>query len=235
MMIIQYKQKCAFLCSVVKKSTIFAKNNPNIYVQSQMVPSFKRILVNNLCLRKQDNGSVTCFTRTMTSNKTSISVVSLHGGLPQKTLQILCWLPTLLNMVPYGFVAFKSTNSQLIKQRRKMKYPELNEDDLEEQFVRGSGPGGQSTNKTSNCVVLKHKPTGIIIKCHQTRSQHENQIIARRLLQEKLDQHLHGENSQINQQNMLNKKKQSEKKRKTRIKLEKLKELREKLNSENEK
>ncbi|XP_033115666.1 uncharacterized protein LOC117115815 isoform X2 [Anneissia japonica] len=164
MMIIQYKQKCAFLCSVVKKSTIFAKNNPNIYVQSQMVPSFKRILVNNLCLRKQDNGSVTCFTRTMTSNKTSISVVSLHGGLPQKTLQILCWLPTLLNMVPYGFVAFKSTNSQLIKQRRKMKYPELNEDDLEEQFVRGSGPGGQSTNKTSNCVVLKHKPTGIIIK-----------------------------------------------------------------------
>lgn len=42
--------------------------------------------------------------------------------------------------------------------------PVLNEDDLEEQFVRGSGPGGQATNKTSNCVVLKHIPSGIVVK-----------------------------------------------------------------------
>lgn len=42
--------------------------------------------------------------------------------------------------------------------------PVLNEDDLEEQFVRGSGPGGQATNKTSNCVVLKHVPSGIVVK-----------------------------------------------------------------------
>lgn len=40
----------------------------------------------------------------------------------------------------------------------------LNEDELEEQFVRGSGPGGQATNKTSNCVVLKHVPSGIVVK-----------------------------------------------------------------------
>lgn len=40
----------------------------------------------------------------------------------------------------------------------------LNEDDLEEQFVRGSGPGGQATNKTSNCVVLRHIPSGIVVK-----------------------------------------------------------------------
>lgn len=42
--------------------------------------------------------------------------------------------------------------------------PVLSEDELEEQFVRGSGPGGQATNKTSNCVVLKHIPTGIVVK-----------------------------------------------------------------------
>lgn len=42
--------------------------------------------------------------------------------------------------------------------------PVLNEDDLVEQFVRGSGPGGQATNKTSNCVVLKHIPSGIVVK-----------------------------------------------------------------------
>lgn len=42
--------------------------------------------------------------------------------------------------------------------------PVVHEKDLEEQFVRGSGPGGQATNKTSNCVVLKHIPTGIVVK-----------------------------------------------------------------------
>lgn len=42
--------------------------------------------------------------------------------------------------------------------------PVLNEDEFEEQFVRGSGPGGQATNKTSNCVVLKHIPSGTVVK-----------------------------------------------------------------------
>lgn len=38
--------------------------------------------------------------------------------------------------------------------------PQLKESELEEQFVRGNGPGGQAVNKASNCVVLIHKPTG---------------------------------------------------------------------------
>lgn len=40
----------------------------------------------------------------------------------------------------------------------------LNEEDLEEKFIKGSGPGGQKVNKSSNCVQLIHKPTGIMIK-----------------------------------------------------------------------
>ena len=40
----------------------------------------------------------------------------------------------------------------------------LDERDLEESFIKGSGPGGQSVNKTSNCVQLKHLPTGIVVK-----------------------------------------------------------------------
>lgn len=40
----------------------------------------------------------------------------------------------------------------------------LNEDDMEEKFIKGSGPGGQKVNKSNNCVQLIHKPTGIIIK-----------------------------------------------------------------------
>ena len=40
----------------------------------------------------------------------------------------------------------------------------LFESDLEEKFVRGFGKGGQKVNKTSNCVELKHLPTGISVK-----------------------------------------------------------------------
>ncbi|XP_042276001.1 mitochondrial translation release factor in rescue [Thunnus thynnus] len=75
--------------------------------------------------------------------------------------------------------------------------PVLNEDELEEQFVRGSGPGGQATNKTSNCVVLKHIPTGIVVKCHQTRSVDTNRKRAREIMREKLDISYKGEHSEV--------------------------------------
>uniref|UniRef100_UPI0037E75976 mitochondrial translation release factor in rescue n=1 Tax=Semicossyphus pulcher TaxID=241346 RepID=UPI0037E75976 len=83
--------------------------------------------------------------------------------------------------------------------------PVLNEDELEEQFVRGSGPGGQATNKTSNCVVLKHIPSGIVVKCHQTRSVDINRKRARDIMREKLDVVYKGELSEV-----LVKKKESE-------------------------
>ena len=63
----------------------------------------------------------------------------------------------------------------------------IREEDLEERFVRSSGPGGQNVNKTSTCVHLKHKPTGIIVKCQDTRSQPLNRFLARRYLVERLE------------------------------------------------
>lgn len=75
------------------------------------------------------------------------------------------------------------------------KFPKLNESELEERFVRGSGPGGQSVNKTANNVVLKHIPTGITVKCHKTRSLEENRKEARKILAVKLDIEINGEES----------------------------------------
>lgn len=43
------------------------------------------------------------------------------------------------------------------------KVPKINEYDLTENFVKGSGPGGSAVNKNSNCVVLTHIPTGKIL------------------------------------------------------------------------
>lgn len=59
--------------------------------------------------------------------------------------------------------------------------------DLLEKFVRGSGAGGQKINKTSNCVFLKHLPTGVCIKCQMDRSREMNRYLARRELCDQLD------------------------------------------------
>ena len=102
----------------------------------------------------------------------------------------------------------------------KENYPVLNPEDLEEKFTLGSGPGGQAVNRTANAVFLKHVPTGLWVKCHQTRSVESNRKIARQLLLGKLDNHLNGENSVENQQNILDKLKLVKKKEKTRLKYE---------------
>ncbi|XP_078045953.1 uncharacterized protein LOC144474690 [Augochlora pura] len=101
--------------------------------------------------------------------------------------------------------------------------PELDENDLVEQFVRGSGPGGQATNKTNNAVVLKHKPTGLTVKCHETRSLSRNRELARMNMLTKLDDLINGENSTRNQEETL-KKQDSAKKKQKQKKLTALKE-----------
>jgi len=58
------------------------------------------------------------------------------------------------------------------------------EDDLEESFILGGGPGGQKTNKTSNVVRLEHEPSGLAVRCGETRSRETNRWLARRMLAE---------------------------------------------------
>lgn len=63
---------------------------------------------------------------------------------------------------------------------------DLKEEDCEITMVRGSGPGGQGVNSSSNAVRLKHKPTGITVSCHQSRSGLENRNIAMDMVAQKL-------------------------------------------------
>ena len=76
-------------------------------------------------------------------------------------------------------------------------YPPLNENDVREEFIKGSGPGGQSVNKTVNRCQLKHIPTGIIVTCHETRSLEENRKKARKMLQQQIDLHYNKEESYL--------------------------------------
>lgn len=72
--------------------------------------------------------------------------------------------------------------------QRKMSELALREEDIEEKFIRSSGKGGQHVNKTSTCVYLKHRPTGLEVKCMQERSQSVNRFLARRELVERLEE-----------------------------------------------
>lgn len=71
----------------------------------------------------------------------------------------------------------------------------IRDTDLEESFIRSSGPGGQNVNKVATCVVLKHVPTGVVVKCQKNRSQAMNRYFARRILLERLESQIRGRES----------------------------------------
>ena len=69
----------------------------------------------------------------------------------------------------------------------RMKDLGIREEDLEESFIRSQGAGGQKVNKSSSCVRLVHRPTGLEVKCQISRSQTDNRFFARRILCEKYE------------------------------------------------
>ena len=70
------------------------------------------------------------------------------------------------------------------KVRSLMDEASVFEEDLEESFILGGGPGGQKTNKTSNVVRLEHGPSRLAVRCGETRSRETNRWLARRMLAE---------------------------------------------------
>src|SRR5512138_1507642 len=83
--------------------------------------------------------------------------------------------------------AFAVTQDKEQQLAERMRSLGVLESDLEETFVRSGGHGGQNVNKTSTCVMLLHKPSGVQVKCQETRQQGLNRFIARRLLLDKLE------------------------------------------------
>ena len=73
------------------------------------------------------------------------------------------------------------------------------ESDLVEDAMRGTGPGGGATNRRAQSVVLRHQPSGIIVRQHHWRSLYRNRLFARMILHLKLEQRLLGNRSLLAQ------------------------------------
>ncbi|KAG6110843.1 hypothetical protein E4U13_005196 [Claviceps humidiphila] len=98
------------------------------------------------------------------------------------------------------------------------------ESEIEEAFLKGSGPGGQKINKTSSAVQLKHIPTGIVVKSQATRSRDQNRKIAREILAQKVDDFRNGDQSRAAIVGEIKRKKIENARRKSRRKYRKLEE-----------
>ncbi len=85
-------------------------------------------------------------------------------------------------MVGFPVSPKKQAQLQAMMQRLGVR-----EEDLEESFVRSGGPGGQNVNKVSTCVVLRHRPSGLEVRCQRERSQALNRFLARRILLDRLE------------------------------------------------
>ena len=119
--------------------------------------------------------------------------------------------------------------------------PVISEQDIQETFLKGSGPGGQKIvcwalldphihqmprlmfprsrqNKTYCAVQLTHLPSGTVVKSQATRSRDQNRKIARRLLAEKIEAAERGPESRTALKAEIKKKKKASKNKKARRK-----------------
>jgi protein subunit release factor B len=98
-----------------------------------------------------------------------------------------------------GASAFPVSSDKVRALRDRLDALGIREDDLDEQFIRSGGKGGQNVNKVSTCVVLVHRPTGTRVKCQQERTQGLNRYLARKLLADKIEAERLGKQSQRQQ------------------------------------
>ena len=92
-------------------------------------------------------------------------------------------------------IDFGVTERKKAELEQRMQKCNLYEKDIEENFVRSSGAGGQKVNKSSTCVHLKHIPSGLAVKVQKSRSQGLNRYYARKRMCELLENKLLGKES----------------------------------------
>ncbi|CAP24377.1 Protein CBG03485 [Caenorhabditis briggsae] len=89
---------------------------------------------------------------------------------------------------------FRRTFATPRQKLKGYKFPEVKKDDCEQKYISGWGPGGQKVNTAQNAVQLTHRPTGTVVKVHESRLLPKNIEIAFERMKVVLDRQINGDN-----------------------------------------
>lgn len=113
---------------------------------------------------------------------------NVHGSFAYGYLKAEAGVHRLVRQSPFNADKLRQTSFASVEVLPMIedKQININEGDIEWQFYRSGGKGGQNVNKVSTAVRLIHKPTGIVVSCQTERQQMQNRENALKILRAKL-------------------------------------------------
>ena len=116
------------------------------------------------------------------------TIINVHGSYAYGLMKAEAGVHRLVRQSPFNSDSLRQTSFALVEVLPVIKDRdiEIKDEEIEWQFFRSGGHGGQNVNKVSTAVRLIHKPSGLSVTCQKERSQLQNREIALQLLRGKL-------------------------------------------------